>query len=395
MHWFLVFPKLSIGGQSGILIGELFLVLILARSILFQTYKLRMNVEIKLIACLAFYYFVLSNFSFYTEGIVLGGIIYFCKIFLIILGYGLITPISNQPYDNLNKFIIKPYFILCSISLVIFIAYKIILNPSVGEILWGYSLGARLIPMFGLGLDVINFSLAPIGGGSGNLLGSFSLITLIVICNAKSIDKRYLLIGAIFLFVFLALSRSSLITLTLYMVYFFLFKKRKIITLLLISTLVVTVLAMFGEQISLVNRLTDTVTSKGLDASSMGRVINYIDGFKAWAASPWSVIWGIGSDESLLLEKVHAPLIESFYLGLLYSGGLISILFIFLFMTLIFCKRNNNIYYRYLFEYIVFQSIIQWTLAGGDFWGPVNMYILIVFLALGQQQKLRKKCQGI
>ena len=391
MQWFLVFPKFTLGGHSGILIGEILLILLLVKSVLFSQFKFRLNTELKLILFLALYYFIISNIPFYTQGVTLGGVLYFCKLFLVLLGYSLIKSSPYNPKDNLFRFIIKPYFLMGIASFIIYIGYKIVLNPSVGEILWGYSLGARLIPTFGLGIDLTAIGLVPVGGGSGNLLGSFSLIALIIIFNTNNVQYKKILISAIFLLVFLALSRGVLITLVLYVIYYFLFKKQKVIYFVFMVVIVVAVAVIWGDQISLVNRISDTVTSKGLDPSSMGRLINYIDGFKAWFSTPYSIIFGIGSDETLLTEKVGAPLIESFYLGLLFSGGVISILIFLIFMVLVTYKRNRNIYYRYLFEYLIFQSIIQWTLVGGDFWGPVNMYIMVVLFALSNQSRFNLK----
>lgn len=391
MQWFLVFPKITLGGHSGVLIGEIILILLLLKSVLFSQFQFRLNTELKLIIFLAFYYFIISNIHFYTVNVTFGGALFFCKIFLILLGYSLIESSGYSSRENLFRLIIKPYFLMGIASFIIYVGYKVVLNPSVGEILWGYSLGARLIPTFGLGIDLTAIGLAPVGGGSGNLLGSFSLIALIIILDTNNVKHKKLLVSAIFIFVFLALSRGVLITLILYCIYYFLFKKQKFIYFLFMVFIVIAVAVIWGDQISLVNRISDTVTSKGLDPSSMARIINYVDGFNAWFSTSYNIIFGIGSDETLLSEKVGAPLIESFYLGLLFSGGLISILIFLIFMALVTYKRNSNIYHRYLFEYLIFQSIIQWTLVGGDFWGPVNMYIMVVLFALSNQSRFNFK----
>jgi len=66
MQWFLVFPKFTLGGHSGILIGEILLILLLVKSVLFSQFKFRLNTELKLILFLALYYFIISNIPFYT-----------------------------------------------------------------------------------------------------------------------------------------------------------------------------------------------------------------------------------------------------------------------------------------------------------------------------------------
>lgn len=381
MNWFLIFPKLSFNGSSGLLIGEFILFIVLSYNLIKQYRLIVYTNEVFLLTILAFYWFVVGSlFGTYQSPPILGWL-YFIKISMVLLSSFLVC-FDFSCDDYLHKYITKPFFVVSISSFIVYVIYYIGTSPSVGDILWGYALGTRLIPIFGMGINVSNFSLTAIGGASGNLLGSLSLIALIVVLHEDRYRLKYFYVAGVVFFVSMSMSRGSLITLFLYIFYFLLFKKKSIISLVFFVLLLMFLSLVFSDSVGIITRISDTFTQDGLDPSSLGRLENYYNAYKVWVSTPLTFFWGIGSDESYLTQKIGAGFIESFYLGLIFCCGVFGCLLFSMFIYVVWSRRHRNKYALYLSEYLFFQSLLQWTVTGGDFWGPVNVYVMSVLLGL-------------
>ena len=381
MWAYLIFPKIICGANSGILLGEL-IILILFIKFCYKR-KINWNVSFVMIILLLFsvYHYIFSNLiNSINVSYGLFWFLYFVKFLLVFFIYIYVKNFNTlNSNEMLKKYIINPFIIITIVSVVIYLIYFFLNKPNAQDILWGYSLGFRLIPVFGVGIDLQKILLKPIGGGSGNLLGTYSIIILIIASNKIKSQKKIIIIFTILVALqFLSMSRGSLLTIAVYFFWFLLFKKKKYFTLIFISVAILFFCFLYKDEIFFLRRIINTVQNGELDRSSWGRIQNYIDGYYEWSKNIITILFGIGNDSIILQEKIEWSLIESFILGTLYSDGIIGIgIYVTMFIQ-ITINRKKNMYSQILFEYVFFCTLIQWSITGGDFWGPVNLYLLVI-----------------
>ena len=185
-----------------------------------------------------------------------------------------------------------------------------------------------------------------------------------------------------------------MLTLIFFIFFVFLFSKKitmknKFIIFLIIIITIIIFNFLF-ENYNLPNvfeRIFSTIENGNLDPSSKGRIENYKDFFKVWANSPFSILFGIGNDQEIYQNLVNRNLIESFYLQVLFGTGIIGCLILLYYYYNIYFKSKNNIEYKILITYIIFQSFINWSVTGGDFLSPINIFLFFSIMGIHESRK--------
>nr|WP_315262500.1 O-antigen ligase family protein [uncultured Limnohabitans sp.] len=383
MNFILIFPKIPFG-DAGILIGEILLTCIIIKF--FLTRKFIHLPLVSLLVIFGFYYFLGSNVYKYLMGeSITYDFLYFLR-FLMFAALAYPVSMSRSDTNNLKKYIIFPFVAVALLSFIIFI-YYFITNPptSFGEILWGYRPGIRLIPIFGLTLDPSGLIVT--GGGSGNLLASLCIIVIIIDSHnsnnsfAKKSKFIQLLTPLSVACAIATLSRSAVLT-----IFFVLFieklRTRSARVLFFYAFVLLIFTYSIDEYFPIFDRLINTFENDELDPSSLARIENYNNSFNAFINNIWFVLFGIGSNANSLYLNIGAPLIESFYLGLFVSTGVVGTAMFFIFAINIYLSSKESTYMLFLFKYLIYESIILWSIGGGDFWGPINLYITSILLGM-------------
>ncbi len=400
-RYFLVFPKIQFLNHWGILIGELALLLYLFLYAPFAKEKIKLHSTIVSYYLFVIYFTLVSSsitaliFGFFPTH----SILYVSRL---ILCFGLFVWAYNyypKIPDNaliVRKVYNKPFYIHFAICIVIMIFYYTQYKPSANLILWGYEVGLRMIPLAGLVIDTDSFFFLKAVSGSGNLLAGWSLALLILNFNLKKTDRSQWLVVFAILTVLLTISRGGFLTMSLYFVYVY-FKEfdfkisiRTLVGSIVFLTLMILYFSLSNE-IPLPNifeRLTNTYDGGGFDGSTQGRLDNYIQLLSAWITKLHYIIFGFGFDENALLITANATVVESYFLEVLVCSGLIGTLLFAIFYLMIFVNRRNNFWYKCCWEFLLFQSIVQWTVTGGDFLAPHATYIFLTFMGFGLASSL-------
>ena len=389
-------PKIPLTENSGILIGELMLLI----GFIFNFYKpIRLQKELVLYILFVFYLYILSSL---TSGLFIGvfpieALLFFFRFLIFIEIYKFFERKSSHLsyHDLFLKYFYYPFLFNFFISFMIFIIEFLHKNPSFSEIMWGYEVGFRLIPITGLAINFSSINIIPlnvVGGGSANVIFAFTFFNLIFSYYLNYKFKIVLLISIIY--VMLSLSRGSMLTLIFFIFFVFLFSKKitmknKFIIFLIIIITIIIFNFLF-ENYNLPNvfeRIFSTIENGNLDPSSKGRIENYKDFFKVWANSPFSILFGIGNDQEIYQNLVNRNLIESFYLQVLFGTGIIGCLILLYYYYNIYFKSKNNIEYKILITYIIFQSFINWSVTGGDFLSPINIFLFFSIMGIHESRK--------
>lgn len=393
--YFLLFPKILITGHWGILIGEIILTIYLA-AYFFSKNVIRVNspwvvyyafityfiLLTSLIAGVAFSYVPQHAILYYVRltlyaGVFLWAIEFYKKI--------------NSDYELVAKVFNRPFVIHFIICLVIMVLYYGTHSPSRSDILWGYEVGLRMIPLSGLVIDFDSFMFLKAISGSGNLLSGWALAILILNFNLGKNKTRTRMTLIAVSAVLLTISRGGFLTIALFLVYIF-FKNFNF-KVNLKPFLFATVFALgliiyfsFSKETPLPNifeRLTDTYQTGKLDYSSQSRLDNYIALFEAWHQKIRYIVFGFGFDEGALYKASNQIIVESFFLEVLFCGGIIGLFALALFYIVAYLNRRKNYWYSSLWMFLVFQSIVSWTITGGDFFAPYATYIFMAFMGFG------------
>jgi hypothetical protein len=236
-----------------------------------------------------------------------------------------------------------------------------------------------------------------IGGGSSNLLGTWTVFfTLCVIYFEKTKTNRFIFYTFSFLLLLLSQSRGGLLSFMLTLIASFFIQKKPF------SGFITMCLILFGfiffyfyyfssielsTSLPILTRLLDSYKEGSFDGSSAARFENYFDIFKIWFSNPVYFMFGLGFDEYILLKITGWSLVESFYLSLLFCGGLISF-FIFLYFAFVsYIYRNVNHWFGILFIFIFLNSIINWSITGSDILSVVGLFPILMFSTLGLLKK--------
>lgn len=392
MNYFLVFPKIG-GGDGGILIGEILAALLLMGH-LARRQSLAVDAALLSMIALGFYYFLLSNIAAYlAEGVSITDLGYFCRFLMVLL---LSTLVARMPshHADYNRMLIYPAVLVALVSVALYVVFFLLDPPSISEILWSYRLGARLIPIFGVAIGPSITDIEPVGGGSGNLFGTLCTAALLVLNQqrrskwAPMADRRYMLVAGLLLAcAILTLSRAVFLTIALLLLIEFRKQLRPAAWIFFLSVIVVT-LVYFADELAIFNRLADTFSEGGTDLSTSLRLENYRAAMAGWLQSPWTVIFGIGSNAEALTDQIGSPLVESFFLGLLCSTGVVGVTLFAVFVALIAKAALRSPPMALLLKFYVYESVFLWSVGGGDFWGPVALYVTAVLFGLHYRQYL-------
>ena len=401
-RYFLVFPKILISGHWGILIGEIVSIFFLLAYL--GSYR-RISVSPLIVNYygFVFYYVLLSSIitAFHFVFFPAHSILYFVRL-IILFALFLWSKAYYQKVKSDRQLVEqvynKPFLVHFTIGLMIMIAYYSTHSPSANEIMWGYEVGLRMIPLAGLIIDFDSFFFLKAISGSGNLLSGWALAILIVNFNLEGQRPKKLAVMVAVTAVILTVSRGGFLTMALYLTYVFLRSfdfRLSIKTLVSIAVFGVALIAYFSfsEETPLpniFNRLDITYQGGELDGSSQGRVDNYIALFKSWIGHWYYIFFGFGFDERAVWLATQQTVVESYFLQVLFCSGIIGASLLALFYLLAFVSRKKNFWFKCFWEFLIFQSFISWTITGGDFLAPHASYIFLTFLGFGFAKSLGK-----
>lgn len=401
--YFLLFPKILVWGHWGVLIGEIVLTLYL---ISYFTKREFIKINSGVLAYYAFtgYFVLLSSLvaGFFFSYIPIHAIFYFTRLVLYLALFLWAVEYSNKINSEeliLRKVFNRPFSIHFIISFLIMIVYYSTHSPTTHEILWVFQVGIRMIPLAGLVIDFDSFMFLKALSGSANLLAGWALAILILNFNTEKRKERAQIVVLAIATVLLSVSRGGFLTIVLYLMYIF-FKdfnfKVSTRSFLIGAAFLAVLLAYFSfsKETPLPNifdRLTNTYESGTLDASSQGRLDKYTVLYNAWHQKLRYIIFGMGFDEETRYLAANEIVIDSFFLEVLFCGGIIGIIIFPIFYLYSFLKRRKNIWYKSLFEFLIFQSIISWSVTGGDFLAPHATFIFMTFMGFGYASEMKTK----
>ena len=407
---FLVLPKFPVSShldqqsQQGILVGEVFLLISFMfniKSILVGTEEWRIQKSVLVFYAFLYFYVLnssivsgLLNFSFPSHAFP-----YFVRLFIyILLPYSIIYVYQKRHLDIYWYNIVKySYLIHGLLALLVYIYYYYKFLPSFNDSIWTVEVGYRLLPLVGLAFNPFQEQwLYSIGGGSSNLLGTWTVFFVLAVHTFETRRSfRIVLYSFAFIIVSLSQTRGGLLTLIL-TILFTLFAKRGFkvfgVALLLFIVGLFSVVVLFfdewlSEYVPIFVRLSSTFTEGSFDGSTSARFSNYWDLFYEWISNPVYLISGLGFDENLLLMISGWSLVESFYLSVLFSGGLLSIALFIFFLIRIWQLRNENEWFRVLYLFLFLNSLVNWSLTGADILSVVGIYPILFSLTLGTLKK--------
>ena len=407
---FLVLPKFPILGhldqqsQQGILIGEVFLLisfLLNIKSILNGSDYWRVQKLVFLFYIFLYFYVLnssmvsgLLNFVFPTQAF-----LYFARLSIyLLLPYSIVYVYQKRRVDYFWYSIIKcSYLIHALLALLVYVYYYLKFMPAFNDSIWTVEVGYRLLPLVGLAFNPFGEQwLYPIGGGSSNLLGTWTVFFILAVHTFETRrSSRIVLYSIAFLIVSLSQTRGGLLTLIITLL-FTLFAKRRIklfgVVILLFSVGILSALVLYfdellSEYVPIFVRLVTTFSGGSFDGSTSARFSNYLDLFYDWISNPMYLLSGLGFDENLLLKISGWSLVESFYLSVIFSGGLLSIALFIFFLMKVWQLRNNNEWLRILYLFLMLNSLVNWSITGADILSVVGIYPILFSLTLGTLKK--------
>lgn len=405
--YFLVFPKIVLSGHWGILIGEIVLVFYF---FLYLSTRKKISVSPPLASYYLFVAYYLAGSSLiaavYFNFLPLHSILYFVRILLcsgLFLWSVEYYKKMNSDRQIIEQIYNKPFFVHFVISAIIMITYYATHSPTKSDILWVYELGLRMIPIAGLVIDFDSFFFLKAISGSGNLLAGWALAIFIINFNSNNggFGKRIFIVAL--LTILFTLSRGGFLTASIYIIYSFIRNFNFKISLrtgvaVSLSVALLFIYFSYASETPLPNmfgRLNTTYETGNLDGSSQGRLDNYVALLKSWTTHWHYVIFGFGYDEEAVLLASKQTVIESYFLQVLFCSGLIGMVLLVGFFLLSYLNRQRNFWYRCLWEFLFFQSIVSWTITGGDFLAPHATYIFMTFLGFGFAKSLAQKTQAL
>lgn len=397
---FFVFPKVPIFGTAGITGGEL--TLYLAALLMLAAWPVRFSrsriVVIAGFLCFIFFYVF---FSYFVNLLLVGdsGVktpVNFIRIisYLAIIFLTCAAALRSQDDAYFYDIFRNAFVIHGAVAIAYFFWAFLTVQPSIGDILGSVNPGARLSPIYGMTLSTTgSLPMVMVGGGAGNLLGSHALAVLVA---ARFFERSarveiFLFVLGIFLML-LGQSRGGLMTILLWGSYRVFNAKnrevmnsRNLIFIIGISLASAFFIWVYSEQLALFKRFADILESRELDGSILARFKNYSDVLAVWCTSPWFILFGLGLDEGAMEARTGWTLVESLYLAIIFSGGLVSLVFFLLFFYFVFKIKRECLWYQALFMFLFFNSIVNWSVTGGDLTGPPALFTVFYFLGVASR----------
>ena len=398
----LLFPKIGVGAESGILLGEICLIGLWAACSPAVLRFLRGEIGLAepawiLAAFLAYFIAGSSILSGLRIGMFpVGAAVYVCRVLLylvLVLGF---TRLSDRDVagENWSRFIVRTILLSAVLSTVHFAILYVMKRPPLVDILWTVQPGTRIIPIFGMKFSGAELGgLSVVGGGAANLLASLLLFGFVVaVVHGIKPSRAAVFLGFALAVVGLAQSRGGLVTLSLAGAWWLqqvLANRRQPLSAISVASFVVFgVIATFAlfrlaAVLPVFTRLSQSFVSGEFDGSSVARFENYETVFEAWSADPVTMLLGLGYDEGVLQALTGWTLVESWYLSLLFCGGLVGALLFSWFLFSVYRRRRENDWYRVLWIFIVLNSPVNWAVTGGDFLGMPTLVAVTLCLGLG------------
>ncbi len=376
------------------LIGEVVLFLIAIFIAISKSTRLSVRPAIAIVIFVLFlisYVFVPYFFSIVsgqTGG--LKSIFYILRV----VGYSLVslllcsTALQSEPDVKLYQLFRNFYFFHACLAISYFIWAFLKTEPSIGDILGTVNPGARLAPMYGMTVTGGELPLEVVGGGATNLLASHALAVLVA---ARYFERSLKVeLGLYLLSVVLVLlgqSRGGLITICIWGLLRVTFLRKvghvRWGDALFISVIIIVMgctIWSLSEPFALFKKYTDVVESGQLDSSSSLRLENYLAVFKVWSSSAFYITFGLGLDEFALEARTGWTVVESMYLSILFCGGFISLWIYLIFVGYVLVIKKFSIWLRVLILFIVVNSVVNWSVTGGDITGAPALFSIFFFL---------------
>ena len=412
LYSFFLFPKIPLKtsgdpqNQQGVLIGELLLIISIFVNIKDILHFLRYNKRFnKILFCLFTFFFSYIVISSLVSGLFnlyfpTNAIFYF---FRIAIYFALPFVIQNSfTYSRNNTFsfysFVRSTYVLHSLIVtLIFIYYNLKINPTIGEMLWVSEVGCRVIPLFGLAVNPFYENIFySIGGGSSNLLATYSIFFVICVYffeKKKSLTFLFYLIAISM--ILLAQSRGGVLTIALFLIFISFKNFIRSFSTLFIGLIFFVVLLFLGKEkydevvnvIPIFQRIETTISDGELDGSSSARIINYSEVYAIWKSNPYYILFGLGFDENLIEKITGWTLVESFFLSIIFYGGIVASLSFLLYVYIIFKFKNRSIWNQVLFMFVIINSVFNWSVTGGDFLSVAGLFPLISLATLAQNSE--------
>jgi len=394
----LLYPKLPISEDAGILLGEILLIvfpmLCLVAPRQFRFSAIYSSLFLTFLCFLSIYILFSSLFSYFITAVFpVTSLGTYIRVLLYVQISILVNAlcIRDASSTHIYKLILGSYLIHI-LAAVIYFAYAFhVVQPTLGDILGNASAGNRVIPFYGLTIQTnAGLPLNSFGGGSGNLLASHALFVLIL---ASKFQRNSRLEMGLLLFtivvLLLAQSRGGTLTILLWSIWrfrrFFLLKFSFSLMSLAIASTSVACLSFFlyylSTDLGLFIRFGELFAGESLDGSSKARLDNYGDVFRAWSSNLYFIMFGLGFDKEQLQLLSDWTIVESLYLSVLFCSGVLGMAFLLVFLLDSYRLRNKTIWSQTLFSFLVFNSIINWSITGGDLLGAPSLFFC--FLAIG------------
>lgn len=399
--YYLLFPKIPLSPMWGILLGEIFLLFYLPYY-LFTRKKIR-------VPSLMFVYYAFVIWHIFISSMLSAAIVGFLPthsslyIFRMALYVGLFF-IAFEQYDRyqLNADIVKkiynrPFVIQFWFGALIVAVYYATHSPTTSDIMWVYEVGLRMIPNAALHIDFDSFFFLKAVQGAGNLLAGWALAILILNKNQPSLSRSTGIVWIAVGTVLLTLSRGGFLTVMLYLVYLRVMRRDykvsyKLVAgsaVLLVGAIIYFFVAREKPLPNIFARLDITFSGNTFDSSSLSRFSNYATHMKTWLSQWYYVFIGYGFDKKGMELLTGLTVVESLFLSVLVGSGIIGFFLMTILYLSMYLKRVRNYWYRCLWEFIFFESILMWTITGGDFFAPHAAYIMMTFIGFGFAEQVK------
>jgi hypothetical protein len=397
---FLLLPKVPITSENGVLIGEILLFLYvifnLPKLMRYNAYALTRRTFFSFLTFLFVYTFFSSSIGSLSVSVFpVRGFQHFLRILLYSALTLIVTRRNHGEYDDEFYYrIFRNSLVTHMIFSGLYFAFAYtIRQPSLGDMLGSVEAGSRLLPMYGLTfVGARSLPLDAVAGGSGNLLATHGLFVLIMASRfEKSVIREVSVMLMIAFALLLAQSRGGFLTIIFWVacrLCLICFSRRTgFLAPFIISAFLGAALPGFiflGQEFAVFDRFSALVSGE-LDGSSAARLENYQVLFSKWVESPVAVIFGLGFDERVLALKTGWDLVESLFLSILFCSGLLGAVTFIYFYVCVFFERRRGPWGAIIFNFIIFNSVINWSVTGGDLLGAPALFF--IFIALGLQAR--------
>ena len=394
---FLFLPKISITESFGLLLGELVLISYTLRYLLYGYVKV--NKIVLPYILFNFCFFIVSSvyvITFYQIFSIIS-LIYFLRILIYLTIFLYVARLAKHmsEVDIMKRLVVFPILICWSLSFLVFSINFLLKTPSLSDMLWGYEVGLRLIPIFGLTIDQFQPTFLRANSASGVVLCSLMVFSFLITHNVYQLRKyRTLFLVIMIITPVLTLSRSGFAAVILAIIItFFPINAKK-------GTLSLKSLGVFFTSFFLLIFI-DTWLEINLGVSIQGRIIGSIETgnlstgrferihaiFNVYSESTLNAIFGLSNDIFLRHELTGYKHSESLVFDIIQGGGIISVFTFTLYIFSLVKLASKFNYFSILLKFYCCQFPVTYLIGGGDFHSPAIMYMTMICFGLGSYEK--------